>query len=152
MRNELQKFNETVQILVQAFFNDTLQKANSHACAVGNMVAYANDLSYRNSFTYPEKKVYIDAEPEWQNVFMTVCGHQSFDTKYYRGITAEQIDSTGYSPRELARIEFAFETASSFTQDGMFNGLMAVVEVLADIHKVDLTVKESAKSLFVKAL
>jgi hypothetical protein len=33
----------------------------------------------------------------------------------------------------------------------MFNGLMAVVDVLADIHSVDLEKKEAAKALFVKA-
>jgi hypothetical protein len=33
----------------------------------------------------------------------------------------------------------------------MLNGLMKVVDVLADIHGVDLSVKESAKLQFVKA-
>ncbi len=34
--------------------------------------------------------------------------------------------------------------------DWMFNGLMAVVDVLADIHGINLEAKEEAKKLFIK--
>lgn len=69
-----------------------------------------------------------------------------------------QVDRTGYSVNELAKIEYAFETAprncdyeDHLNDEWMFNGLMAVVDVLADIHGIDLAEKESAKALFVKA-
>jgi len=58
---------------------------------------------------------------------------------------------------DLAKIEFAFESAPHTCDESdetnaewMFNGLMAVVDVLAEIHNVNLEVKESAKAMFVK--
>ena len=58
------------------------------------------------------------------------------------------IAESGYSVDELARIEFAFESVP-LGEDRMFKGLMAVVDVLSDIHGVDLSVKEESKMLFV---
>jgi hypothetical protein len=62
-----------------------------------------------------------------------------------------EIDSTGYSVKDLAKIEFAFETAQkgNTEDDWMFNGLMAVIDVLAEIHNIDLITVKEAKELFV---
>lgn len=76
---------------------------------------------------------------------------QIIEMNNYEGKAKEQIDSTGYTVEELARIEYAFETASE-EGDYMYNGLMAVVDVLADIHNVDLSSKEVSKELFKKEL
>ena len=68
------------------------------------------------------------------------------------------IDASGYSWRELAKIEAAFESMAEY-DDGdndinidqsMFNGLMAVVDVLAEIHEISLETTNETKKLFVK--
>lgn len=79
--------------------------------------------------------------------------HRAADKQQIIRAAYLMIDQTGYSEVELAKIEFAFESADegSTEDENMFNGLMAVVDVLAEIHGVDLTSKEQAKKLFVKA-
>lgn len=131
MKNE-QLYNKTVDILVQAYLNDTLQHGNCYACAVGNMVA-AN-----KSYTYYEG-MWVDAFSWWNSVFSTdvYYGIQTIEINNYTGDAKEQIDSTGYSVRELAEIELSFETAPRGNSDDewMFNGLMAVIGVLDKIHE-----------------
>jgi len=149
----MRNFEHTVNVLVKAYFTGTLVHQYCAACAVGNIIADAKG--------YKIQKVgcgfsWVEAYTQWENVFMTSYGEQEFDIQAYEYEAKNQIDSTGYSPEELARVEFAFETADGKTEDlnddkWMFNGLMAVVDVLADIHGIDLTTKESAKLLFVKA-
>jgi hypothetical protein len=56
---------------------------------------------------------------------------------------------------ELAEIEKAFEkvyytSPNETSEELMFNGLMAVVDVLASIHNINLTEVSQAKALFVK--
>lgn len=151
-------FEKTVDILVKAYLNGTLEHGKCSACAVGNLVAAAKGTS-------PIPLVYggfhFDTfangdNANWHHVFMTVADGQEVHSSRYRGPIKEQIDSTGYPWQDLARIEYAFETAPGQCSDGlndewMFNGLMAVVDVLADIHGIDLQTKESAKLLFQKA-
>lgn len=75
-----------------------------------------------------------------------------------------QVAMTGYSIKNLKDIEYAFENAPGDSAlngrmsadritdpEWMFNGLMAVVDVLAEIHDIDLKVREDAKSLFVRS-
>lgn len=76
----------------------------------------------------------------------------------YKGLAKKQIDATGYRWQDLARIEFAFETAyvggfydGPEAEQGMYAGLMAVVDVLAEIHGLNLEAATEAKALFVKA-
>lgn len=134
--NNLEKFQDTVSILVKAYMNDTLYHQYCTACAVGNIV----------------KAKTSDAYGMWGDVFHTTKGVQFYWPENYLGDARQEIDSTGYSVKELMRVEYAFETArrGKNSQEWMFNGLMAVVDTLAEIHGIDLTVKESAKLLFVK--
>jgi hypothetical protein len=153
MRNDKVMFYNSVSVLVTAFLNDTLQHGNCHTCAVGNFVAAANNFKYENHKIYKYKKVYNGGRlPAWQEVFMTIDDDQFVDLKKYRGEAKEQIDSTGYTYEELAKIEYAFETADRgyLSEDHMFNGLMSCVDVLAEIHNIDLSVREEAKLLFKK--
>jgi hypothetical protein len=89
-----------------------------------------------------------DQQENWMNVFRD--GEVQYSN--YNGKSKELIDSTGYTVYELARIEEAFEDVDSncTNDEWMFNGLMAVIEVLAEIHGIDLKQKEEAKALFVK--
>lgn len=131
-------FENTVDILVKAYLNDTLVHKNC-GCAVHNIIEHHNGDSY----------------PFWADVFITYQEYPSmqldrrFYLKNYIGDAKSQIDSTGYTPQELSQIEFAFEEYRA--QRDIFGCLMNVVDQLAIIHNVDLSVKESAKQLFVKA-
>lgn len=145
-------YNKTVDILYQAYFNDTLRHGNCHACAVGNIIAANMGFKYRpfecpfsgstivfNIKTYDMHWVVAKGgrhSKGWPTSFYTSGGYQ------VRGTADEaakiQIKATGYLIKELAQIEFAFETADkgSSPEDRMFNGLVAVLNVLAQIHDV----------------
>lgn len=155
-------FEHTVNILVQAYLRDELAHKICSACAVGNIVAAAlgtRPKKIDNPTVFDNNQFENGEFTEWFNAM-----HGSF----YRN--TKQIEATGYSITELKRIEMAFEHAPGqpsnpdpnnddnifpgLTTDPtwMFNGLMAVVDVLAEIHGVDFTLKESAKLQFVKKL
>jgi hypothetical protein len=148
-------FQETVSVLVKAYLNDKLKHGDCTACVVGNLCG-GNRM--------------------WEYLFITDPLHKS---QFKRNITAFKCQalgksslqiieeatniclSTGYSVEELKRIEYSFETAPGYigedeqdmtinTDEWMFNGLMAVVDVLAEIHGVNLETKSSAKLQFVK--
>lgn len=128
-------FDHTVSILVKAYLNDTLQHGNDCACAVGNLICDANGLDPK-----------INWNPKWHKAFRCGAGLR------YLEEGKKEVRSTGYSVTEIIQIEKAFEGAGDDCGDDerMFNGLMAVCDTLADIHGVDLTLKEEAKKLFVK--
>lgn len=96
--------------------------------------------------------------PKWQNIFRTIRSFDDdvesehivrnptsirikhpelFERNYKPAI--EQCERTGYSIDELIRIEHAFETCptGNSEQEFQFNGLVAVLDVLRDIHEVD---------------
>lgn len=145
-------FEKTVDILVKAYLNNTLMHGDCEACAVGNIVHAAGAPRYNHG------TLESDSCGAWKNVFYTetethiqrlFCDYKN--TIYYQnGISV--IELTGYHWEDLAKVEFAFETAEpgKSKDEWMFNGLMAVVDVLAEIHGIDLKVREDAKSLFVK--
>ena len=149
-------FENSVDVLVKAYMNDTLVHGNCYACAVGNLVAASCGFKYINKnnslvnvqwegVRYPGR-----GSDGWGSVFTTSGMKQRLNPEYYTGSPKKQIDSTGYSLCELMKIEFAFETARSRStiDDSMFNGLLAVVDVLAEIHGVDLSVKQAAIGQF----
>lgn len=148
----MRDFQHSVNVLIKAYMNGTLVHGSCHACAVGNLVADACGVAYRFSDTIQLgiRPTYVDLIPEWDSVFTTVWGDQDVCLKAYKGESKRQIDATGYQWTELARIEKAFETAAYETKygplegDAEFNGLVAVFNVLADIHQVDLTTRNEA--------
>lgn len=152
---DAEKFHRTVSILVKAYLNDTLAHGACTACAVGNLVAENLNLKISNSLNWLDSKGQSICT-YWDNVFMTPDGLQRINPYSYRGEAKKQIDATGYTWQELARIEFAFESAPGFTSKKMddevwmFNGLMAVVDVLCEIHGMDDVAKKETKALFVK--
>lgn len=133
-------YHKTVQILFDAYFNDTLTHGSCSACAVGNLVA-ANC-----GYTHKDKYSWNEAHPSWTCAFMTAHGQQRYSPGTYIMYidVKKEIDATGYFIKELARIEYAFEMADKghVDEDWMFNGLCAVLNVLREIHQVtdeDLT-------------
>jgi hypothetical protein len=145
----MRDFNHTVNVLVQAFLNETLVHKKCSACAVGNIII-GNGINLYDNMGAPEQFL----ETSWLRF---IKRNQKRDYEGYRPEHEQpariQIESTGYEWFELAKIESAFESAgiNSEPEEKMFNSLMAVVDVLAEIHGIDLTAKEEAKKLFVKA-
>jgi hypothetical protein len=160
-------FDGDVAVLVQAYMNNTLQSANCSACAVGNLLAHANGLKY-------ERVNDVDILGI-ANLDLRIAGGCHLDfIKWYKhrsesGMRVKNtpyIEASGYSIEDLDSIEHAFETATHEgvptsldydelvarvnTDEAIFRGLMAVVDVLADIYNVDLEVTEKAKAMFVK--
>lgn len=154
-------FESTVDILVKAYLNDTLRHGECCACAVGNIIASnigcVLQLDSEGYFMWIRNMNEINTV--WDNVFYTTPdGNQIFDKSQLGIREKKQIEASGYSLDELMRIEKAFESLN-FDRDSdqwnsdnhMYEGLMAVVDVLADIHGIDdLKSKEEAKLLFVK--
>lgn len=159
-------FENSVSVLVRAYMNDTLRHGDCTACAVGNLLG--GEPCWNRLFVTPRSisdgltpqliakrgqyvasflgSLYIRDNPS-DNVLAQIK----------RGKAA--IKKSGYTVKELMRIEYAYEAAPGYpvgktaqeaeTDDTwMFNGLMAVVEVLAEIHGVDLSVKEQGIGQF----
>jgi hypothetical protein len=146
MKNK-EQFDRTVKILVAAYLNNSLVQSNCHACAVGNLVAANLDIRYDQDLKWVGRQV------AWSAVFVTLQ-YQIAQNKCpgaYAGEAKAQIDATGYTWQELARIEYAFERAprGKTSEDHRFNGLMAVLDELCRIHELDENTKRAAKQLFV---
>jgi len=130
MKNET-LYNKTVDILKDAYFNDTLEHGNDCACAVGNLIAAAKGVNIipdnegrLSRFTWEQ------GYPKW---FYSVIDKGCPPTD---GALSE-INKTGYTIDDIILIERAFEsTKNDNTEDlAMFNGLMAVIDVLDIIHE-----------------
>lgn len=152
MKNK-ELFEKTVGILDRAYMNNTLRRGNCSACAVGNLVAHGMGMKVALSRPgYFINKLSVDFVPsKWDCVFITSFGRQSFHHGNYFGDAKKQIDSTGYTPFELAKIEFAFESSDRgcSQNEGMLNGLLAVYDVLCEIHEVDAKDVPNGKEVFV---
>lgn len=145
----MRDFNHSVNVLVNAYLNDTLKHEDCSACVVGNLCGGSTLWKFLFMTYNGEQKAYLDT-PQKELFLESILAHHfvtSEEELLQRAIKV--CESTGYTVDELAKIEYAFETCSQ-VGDKMFNGLMAVVDVLADIHKIDLTTREESKKLFVK--
>lgn len=148
-------YNRTVQILVDAYFKDELIHGKCHACAVGNII---NNYKPFTKLEIHEVNGHGSNRAGWSKVFCTYNAHSMSQSQIirmseYNGKAKKQIDSTGYSVEELAKIEFWFETADKgeTKEDYMFNGLMAVIDVLDEIHEnKDTLATVRTKNKFVK--
>lgn len=145
-------FENTVNILVKAYFNDTLQHCNCAACAVGNMIADAKGIElYKNN----EGQVAWRAPlPIW---IKAIGGGEIKSWVKNFGQAIQEAESTGYTTEQIVKIEYEFEYGVSYPDesgnddvDGYF-GLMRVLSVLAEIHNVSLEATQEARNLFVKA-
>ncbi len=108
MKNK-EQFEKTVQVLVKAYFEGTLEHMDCRACAVGNIVGHG----------------------EWMPQFVR-----------YDPYNERVQNNSGYTWKELGVIERAFEsvitTREDFNSDQhQYNGLMAVLDVLFEIHEVE---------------
>lgn len=151
----MRDFNYTVNVLVQAYINNTLKHGDCNKCAVGNILRTGK---WRLFFITPNKdnepiKQIIAGPNQFIDCFFDLCDAYTDEENWEIKLDRKKIENeSGYTIPELARIENAFETANQGNNedDYMFNGLMAVVDVLAEIHGINLKEKESAKLLFAK--
>jgi hypothetical protein len=156
-------YQKTLDILVQAYFNDTLEHANCYACAVGNMIAANCGLKFITAEVTPvgvftgAGKLFWNFRNQFDNNPLVLMTRGKCD----EGANDEQLElalSTGYTLRELALIEEAFEMVAygleldvMQSDKVMFDGLMSVIETLDLIHEnKDEQVTERSKKLFVK--
>lgn len=130
----MRDFNHSVNVLVKAYLDNTLVKALCSKCAVGNLIA-EGDPNY-NFYKHYES---------WYRA----CG-LSVIYPNQRNPDHPDIIKTGYTLDELREIEQTFMNTADDADDPMFSSLMAVVDVLAEIHGIDLTVREESKKLFAK--
>lgn len=145
----MRDFNHSVSVLVTAYLNGTLQNMNCYACAVGNLVADACGYKFVNITPEGNERITV----AWLNERYPVDGWYGIVVRGRRSTSATyQVKATGYSVEELGKIEEVFENKCHINGDdeSTFKSLMAVVDVLAEIHGVNLEAKENAKSLFVK--
>ncbi len=165
MKNEA-LYRKTVDILVDAYFKDTLEHGNCYACAVGNMIAGNCGFEFLNSDTvgwqaFPNiytgrgKMFWNNSNKIKDNPVMYLTENR--EEKLTRAAEI-LIKKTGYSFDELFRIENAFEKQDKMDSfdckdEYMFNGLMAVINVLDEIHEnKDEQVTQTQKSRFNKKL
>jgi hypothetical protein len=154
-----QLYHKTVDILVQAYFNDTLQHGNCYACAVGNMIAgnmgkrfvkgeYVKGSNRELYFIWDgNAPVYYGDGDDYRTTL--TCKISWPISKNLTEYQTQQLISTGYSFDELTEIEKSFEGADKGldNDEWMFNGLMDVIDVLDIIHenKDEATTKSSKK-------
>lgn len=164
----MRDFDYSVNLLVSAFLKDELKHGSCEACAVANIlrpVCTAKGIPFNrwaNMFV-TVGGVQYEAANDGEVIYVGFSGNrkvittlESPNTNTHLKVLNEMRELTKSSPytkKELMLIERSFETAprGNSEDDWMFNGLMAVVEVLADIHNISLEAKEEAKKLFVKA-
>ena len=129
------RLRNSIEVLQMAYLHGTLEAGDCTACAVGNLVAASS---------------YEGNAKDWRFVFCTNEGTQEFydardpmyGDEYNLGLKA--IEATGYSVAELARIEYAFESALTEDEDdnmpehqSQWIRLQAVLEVLFEIEGIE---------------
>lgn len=134
-------YNRTVSILVDAYFKDKLRHGDCCACAVGNLIAANMNYSI-TPIVDDEKERWLDenknrmpypGEHGWGNVILN-------RQPIRNDLVKRQLHATEYSILQLILIEDAFEFRYIEYKDipkgdHMFNGLMAVIDVLDEIHE-----------------
>lgn len=159
MKNQ-ELFNKTISILVNAYQNNTLEHHNCYACAVGNIIA-ANcgynliktdcegDDDYYTG--YNGKLIY---EPKLKFEHLVVVYLDGLSGNINNKIAITHISKSGYSFKELQKIESAFEISQDRNwnaDDYMFYGLISVCDCLMEIHEASIEETKQAKELFIKA-
>ena len=140
-------FDRTVGILVKAYFEGVLEHRTPCACAVGNMIACAKGYKIvgadiRANIRWRDQH-FNNIYPSWDRVHSLGI----MDDKMYSPGRIE-LESTGYSIYDTCRIEGAFERYTYTDDPNGFLGLMAVVDVLQEIHGCTDEERDQAKALF----
>lgn len=132
--NRPDRFWKSIDVLATAYFEGTLEKGSCHACAVGNLIA-AEGI-----------EISAVSDENWHSRLLGFRGLNSL----HEGDVAPELP---YTDSEIHEIESAFEGNVVYDHDkgeaNTFPGLMAVVDVLMDIHEVeDKDLRGEAKAVF----
>jgi hypothetical protein len=171
MKNK-ELYHKTIDILVKAYLNDTLEQRNCMACAVGNMVAAGlgikiiNDKErcpYKDLGGLQRFAVWDADEYEFDELMVRFLEDGIFHSSVRRVMSVggrididdpkvqKQIKATGYKIEDLALIEMAFEKGRGDSGDEkIYNSLMEVVNILGQIHEADKETIQVSKLMFVK--
>jgi hypothetical protein len=157
----MRDFSHTLNVLVKAYLNDTLEHHDCRACAVTNIIGHDGwnrlfiTLQSPDGSTIEQFKAKKGSAlmPGFIGARVVPINEVSFRVRTHMEEGMKAIEASGYTVDELAKIEYAFESCPKGNNEDehMFNGLCAVVDVLADIHNIDLHQREESKALFVKA-
>lgn len=139
-------FQNSVNVLVKAYMDDTLNRMDCTRCAVGNLMRAAG------------------VQKVWTKNNGTNWSAARDPQMFNLELAKLEFEMVGYSADDVVRIESAFMgwdipligfngNVNEWNEEkrDIFKGLLRTVDVLAEIHGIDLTEKESAKALFVKA-
>lgn len=135
-----ERFDRAIKALVKGFFNETLIATDTCACAVGNIVAYgAKIVLKKESYIFG-----LDGKPLMQRYYNGYDVAAWFIAIHHGIITESALENSrdsGYSFDELRQIEEAFmiNRDGSTDTERIFNGLIAVVEVLCEIDGIEPT-------------
>lgn len=142
--NREQLYFESVDTLLDAFNNATLEHAVCTRCAVGNLCEKASlQTGIKN-----------DA---WSHVFMTITKDRQYTYPFNPGTEKglKLIEASGYTQEELMRVEYAFESSIEHLwnedwelpneKEAQFIGLTAVLKVLKEIHEVEQVVSSESQ-------
>jgi hypothetical protein len=148
-----QRFEKAYNALYNAFMNNTLAKGTCTACAVGNIVADAMGAKVYKT----EWESFITfhcnySNHWWGKMFVTYSDGQSItkisEDSEVKKLRKNILNLTGYTWRELAKVEKAFEENTEIPFDkynqyypeevmeDQFKGLMAVMDVLIELDEV----------------
>src|SRR5258706_8814339 len=97
MKNEL-LYNKTINILKEAYFNNTLQHNNCYACAVGNIIAGNMGLKFymgdRGTLIWEDHRSdYSENIKTITSAIIPFTIHHNNLNKFHK----EQLESSGYS-------------------------------------------------------
>lgn len=153
--NRPELYQKTIDKLLDAYNNGTLEHGNCEMCAVGNI---CESGGWAALFCTQSSGYQIEAQKGKivQNLRPILYGQDIFIVESEQNVLKRArarnvIRKSGYSRKELMKIEFVFETSVSNTKEGydklvyldshkkmgQFIGLTAVLNVLREIHEVD---------------
>jgi hypothetical protein len=127
------RFSTAVDKLIRAFFDGNLKKGECDKCAVGSIC----DGSKKWSLLFETNPDTLEQDRFGLNQYM-------YDLDAYEE-PLEVIAKTGYSPEELAEVEYAFEANSWHVGDvtskddaiqSQFDGLCAVIDKLCEFDEI----------------
>ena len=137
-----ERIQEAIDVFLDAINNGTLAKGDCSACAVGTLLAHGI------------KKAGVNINSTlWKYAFMTAIpsGKQKIDKDRFND---EIFKYSKFTPAELAKIEYAFETNTSIPdwnyvlhtpteiKQDQIRGLHAVIEVMKGMDDVEFNTKE----------
>ena len=150
MAKNIERYNKSVDILVQAYFDDELIHGDCSKCAVGNLIKGNGYNKFKDVAPYagtPESFF----NSQWLRKFSLIDGIREtivpsihFDLKDAQ----EQIDFSGYTEWEVDKLESAFEDGENGLD--MFKSMMRVIDVLGEIHEIDKEETKISKQKFEK--